>query len=438
MDPISENLTARVSQDSLYYDIEKKEILQRDVHGGDQIRLAYGSPTSPETLRTAQPPNLSAESVRALGHDRDVPIQSSMSTLVLDKNIPQMYQIDSLARRDDIDLLKPWKRYLYFLSSFLALAAFCTYVLYFGLRITFTLAAQRANRTIYPAAWVFVIVEIGVATPGVLHSLWSVFVIKSRGRQKLRLKGEIVPTVDVLVTACGEDEDVILNTARAACSIDYPADRFRVFVLDDGKSQSLFRSVAALNGQYPNLFYRSREKPPGVPHHFKAGNLKFGLRETLTTDGEEGEFVAALDADMIPQPEWLRAILPHMLLDERCGLACPPQLFYNVPPNDPLYQGLDFFVHVSEPIKDALGVAWCTGSGYVIRRCALDSIGDMPVGTVAEDVLCSTLLLGEGWRTAYIHEGLQYGQVPGDFGGHIKQRTRWVSRVPEIHLGLQC
>lgn len=69
MDPISENLTARVSQDSLCYDIEEKETLQRDVYGGDQIRLAYGSPTSPETLRTAQPPNLLAESVSALGHD---------------------------------------------------------------------------------------------------------------------------------------------------------------------------------------------------------------------------------------------------------------------------------------------------------------------------------------------------------------------------------
>jgi cellulose synthase/poly-beta-1,6-N-acetylglucosamine synthase-like glycosyltransferase len=110
------------------------------------------------------------------------------------------------------------------------------------------------------------------------------------------------------------------------------------------------------------------------------------------------------------------------------------KLFYNIPPNDPLCQGLDFFVHVSEPIKDALGVAWCTGSGYVVRRCALDSIGDIPVGTVAEDVLCSTLLLGQGWRTAYVHEGLQYGQVPGDFGGHIKQRTRWVSRVWTFRL----
>ena len=257
---------------------------------------------------------------------RDSSQQLSKSTLALDVESPPTYQIESLARRDDIDLLKPWKRFLYFFSSFLAVAAFSTYALYYVLRMTFTLAAQTADRTIYPAAWVFLIVEMAVVTPGLLHSLWSMFVLKPRGREKLRLKGDVVPTVDVLVTACGEDEDVILNTARAACSIDYPTDRFRVFVLDDGRSASLFRSIAALHGQYPNLIYRSREKSPGVPHHFKAGNLNFGLRETLTTKGEEGEFIAALDADMIPQPEWLRAILPHMLIDQSCGLACPPQV----------------------------------------------------------------------------------------------------------------
>lgn len=236
------------------------------------------------------------------------------------------YQIDSLAPRDDIDLLKPWKRSIYFLSSFLAVAAFLTYIFYFGLRIHFTLAAQQADRKIYPAAWVFVVVELGVATPVLFHSLWSVFVLKSRGRQKLRLKGDFVPTVDVLITCCGEDEDLILNTARAACSIDYPKDRFRVVVLDDGRSRSLFRSVAALNEQYSNLYYRTREKRFGIPHHFKAGNLNFGIGETLTLKGEPGEFFAALDADMIPQPEWLRALLPHMILDKDCGLACPPQV----------------------------------------------------------------------------------------------------------------
>ena len=227
-----------------------------------------------------------------------------------------------------MDSLKPWKRCLYFFSSVLVMAAFTSYLLYFCFRIHTTLAAQRANQTIYPAAWVFIVVEMTSAIPVLLTSLWSVFVLKSRGRQKLRLKGDTVPVVDVLITTCGEDEDTILNTVRAACSIEYPVDRFRVFVLDDGSSSSLFRSIIALNRQYPNLYYRTREKIPGVPHHFKAGNLNFGLKETITTNGEVGEFVAALDADMIPQPEWLRAILPHMLVDENCGLACPPQVHH--------------------------------------------------------------------------------------------------------------
>ena len=110
----------------------------------------------------------------------------------------------------------------------------------------------------------------------------------------------------------------------------------------------------------------------------------------------------------------------------------PSKLFYNTPPSDPLFQSLDFFVHVSEPIKDALGVAWCTGSGYVVRRSALDEIGQIPTGSVAEDVLTSTLFLGAGWKTAYVHEPLQFGTVPDSYGSHIKQRTRWVRIIAPV------
>jgi hypothetical protein len=90
-----------------------------------------------------------------------------------------------------------------------------------------------------------------------------------------------------------------------------------------------------------------------------------------------------------------------------------------------LHQSLDYFVHIIEPIKDAMGVAWCTGSGYVVRRAALDDIGNFPLGSLAEDVATSTLMLGKGWKTAYVHEPLQFGTVPEDFASHLKQRTRW-------------
>lgn len=129
--------------------------------------------------------------------------------------------------------------------------------------------------------------------------------------------------------------------------------------------------------------------------------------------------------------------MPHLLVDPKMALACPPQLFYNTPPGDPLCQSLDFFVHVCEPIKDALGVAWCTGSGYVVRREALDEIGNFPLGSLAEDVATSTLMLGKGWKTAYVHEPLQFGTVPDDYGSHLKQRTRWAIGTVDTSVKLK-
>jgi hypothetical protein len=29
---------------------------------------------------------------------------------------------------------------------------------------------------------------------------------------------------------------------------------------------------------------------------------------------------------MIPEQDWLRAVMPHMLIDDKMALACPPQV----------------------------------------------------------------------------------------------------------------
>jgi len=173
------------------------------------------------------------------------------------------------------------------------------YWLYFGLRITFILAAQKARRTTFPLAWIFVAIEVSVAIPVFMQNFWTMFALKKRARPKLRLIGNDVPTVDIFVTCCGEDDDLVLDTVRAACAQDYPQDKFRVIVLDDGKSAGLERLTRDLADTYPNLYYKSRPKFPGVPHHFKAGNLNYGLDEVHTMPGGAGQFMAALDADMV-------------------------------------------------------------------------------------------------------------------------------------------
>lgn len=344
--------------------------------------------------------------------------------------------IQQVHKRDDVEIWSGWKRHLYTLTPFLIFINTGLYFAYLALRIACVIWAQNKAGAVYAAAWVFIAVEIVVAIPSQMHNGWTLWSLKHRNRPKLRLTGNDCPTVDIFITCCGEDDDLVMDTVRAACDQDYPRDRFRVVILDDGKSAGLEAQLQQLSLTYPNVHYIARLKIPGVPHHFKAGNLNNGLDAMHQLPGGAGQFMAALDADMIPERDWLRGVLPHLLIDPKMALACPPQLFYNTPRADPLSQSLDVFVHVIEPIKDALGVAWCTGSGYIVRRTALDEIGNFPLGSLAEDVATSTLMLGKGWKTAYVHEPLQFGTVPEDFGSHLKQRTRWAIGTLDTSLKL--
>lgn len=55
--------------------------------------------------------------------------------------------------------------------------------------------------------------------------------------------------------------------------------------------------------------YLARTKLPIESHFYKDGNLRFGL-STTGKIGQESEFFASLDVDMIPEPDWLRRLIP--------------------------------------------------------------------------------------------------------------------------------
>ena len=233
-----------------------------------------------------------------------------------------------------------------------------------------------------------------------------------RKRPKMRLRGEAVPTVDVLFTTCGEVVPMIINTIRGACNIDYPRDRYRIIVCDDAADAALAEALQPLIAEYSNLIYQARVKIEGTPHHYKAGNLQSGIDYAVTLPGGPAEYLATLDADMIPHPEWLRALLPHLLKDPELALISPPQTFWNVPADDPLCQSICEFIHYLEPRKDHMGAAWCTGSGVVFKRFVVDELGGWPTPSMAEDQLLSFMMNGAGYKTAYLHEFMQVGMVP--------------------------
>ena len=231
------------------------------------------------------------------------------------------------------------------------------------------------------------------------------------------------PAVDILIPYCGEGDEMVLNTAKAACACDYPPNLLRAVILDDSHSSELAQKVENIKKQWPNLSYASRNVD--VKTHSKALNLNFGISHLKNLETSKAPYVAVLDADMIPEPAWLRSVLPHVLNNPGAGLACPFQRYYNVPRGDPLGHVLDLqSIEWLMYLQDFSNNSWSTGSGFVIKSSVLENMGYFPEDCIQEDVLTSNYLSSAGLHAVYVPGSLQWGRGPDTMPAYLKQIQR--------------
>ncbi|KAL9595201.1 MAG: hypothetical protein Q9219_006595 [cf. Caloplaca sp. 3 TL-2023] len=254
-------------------------------------------------------------------------------------------------------------------------------------------------------------------------SVWG----KGKLQLPWKLSGDVVPTVDVLIPCCGEPLAVVLDTVRAACVLNYPKNRYRIAVLDDGRSSEVKEEIRNMSKTFPDVQLHYSSRPAKSASHSRAGNLNHGLDYLTKVEGEPSELVAVLDIDMIPLPSWLRTVIPPLLNDTSVGLVNPRQKFYNLPDRDPMVQNLDMFFDGMETVKACLGISWCTGTGFVTRRTALEQIGGIPTEFHCDDLMTSVYLAALGWKIEYIPETVQLGLVPDTVRDCVKQSQRWLA-----------
>ncbi|KAL4995481.1 nucleotide-diphospho-sugar transferase [Aspergillus recurvatus] len=260
-------------------------------------------------------------------------------------------------------------------------------------------------------------------------------------RARLRLREantKNLPQVDIFIPTCGEPLDVVLDTIRAACTLDYPTSRFRVLVLDDAGSATLKKAIEGLRlATYRNLSYNSRLSSAKGKIFAKSANLNYALF-TLQQDPvfqPQAEYCAVLDADCIAAPDFLRATLPHLLLNPAAALVTTRQYYYNLPPGDPLSQSRLHFYACENANLDTRNRAIDAGSGAVFRRQAIVEVGGYPTFSFSEDWQLSLILRGKGYQVLQIEEPLQWGTVPGSLRGHVAQRDRWnIGHAQQVKL----
>jgi cellulose synthase/poly-beta-1,6-N-acetylglucosamine synthase-like glycosyltransferase len=107
-----------------------------------------------------------------------------------------------------------------------------------------------------------------------------------------------------------------------------------------------------------------------------------------------------------------------------------------VPSDDILGQGGQTHSVINDflgPMTDDLGTVQCYGTGYIVRRAALEEIGGYPQVNVGEDVFCSHTLAGYGWEIAFLRENVQTGLAAESFQAVLKQHMRWVQFTQSLN-----
>lgn len=233
-----------------------------------------------------------------------------------------------------------------------------------------------------------------------------------------------LPAVDVMIATLNEPIDVLERSIAGALAIDWPKDRLRIHVLDDGRRDWL-RDFARAK----SIDYLTRADSADA----KAGNINAAIART------SAPYFLVLDADFIPQ----RSILYRAMgffEDDRVGIVQIPQNFFN---HDPMQTNLAMhatlpddqrlFFDAIMPGRDGWDCAFCCGSNSITRRTAIEAVGGgLPTGSVTEDMLLTLTLLREGFVTRYLNERLAIGLAPESLSAFFVQRSRWARGAMQI------
>jgi len=232
------------------------------------------------------------------------------------------------------------------------------------------------------------------------------------------------PTVDVFIPTFNESLDVVSNTVLGAMSMDYPADRFRVHLLDDGRRPE-FEAFARKVG----CSYLTRSDNRNA----KAGNLNAALDRT------DAELVAIFDSDHVPTRAFLQMTVGAFLANRELSLVQTPHHFYSPDPFERNVAGGagvpnegQLFYGLLQQGNDFWGAAFFCGSCAVIRRTALEDIGGFATETVTEDAHTALKLHRRGWQSAYLRLPLAAGLATERLALHIGQRMRWARGMTQI------
>ncbi len=262
-----------------------------------------------------------------------------------------------------------------------------------------------------------------------VHRLWMI------GRFRWRRQADAGPgaaerdwpSVTVQLPLYNE-RTVAARLLRAVGALDYPRERLEIQVLDDStdETRAIVRAeVRALVER--GLAARVVERPDR--RGYKAGALDHGLASA------RGALVCIFDADFVPEPDFLRRIVPHFE-DPRVGMV--QARWEHVNREESLLTRaqstlLDGHFVIEHTVRQDAGLFTnFNGTAGAWRREAIERSGGWEHDTLTEDLDLSYRAQLAGWRFVYLPRVAAPAEVPGDIAAFKSQQHRWAKGSVQV------
>jgi len=208
---------------------------------------------------------------------------------------------------------------------------------------------------------------------------------------------------------------------RKVAEIDYPEGRHQIQVVDDSTDETcgiVDDVVAELSAKGVNISVARREGREG----YKAGGLK--AAEGAAT----GEFLAIFDSDFLPEPDFLRKMIP-LFRDEKTALVQARWGHLNAEESmltKAQSVGIDghFVVEQVARAENELFLNF-NGTAGVWRREAIADGGGWQADTLTEDLDLSYRCQMKGWKLEYAIDVVVPAELPETFSAFKSQQFRW-------------
>jgi len=253
-----------------------------------------------------------------------------------------------------------------------------------------------------------------------IFSLNTYVLLYFKRREESRKSGRIDegwPVVTIQIATYNE-KNVIERTLRSCLELDYPEEKLEIVVIDDSTDETtdIIRKYEERYSPRIKVIHRTTREG------YKAGALNVGTKHS------RGEYFLILDADTMPNKDFLKKSIPFFLEDEKLGFIQGKIEYLNAESSwltRSLVLASDWYRTFSQSAlsKGEMFLSFL-GHGGIFRRSAIEDAGGWESDTITEDMDLSYRAQMRGWKSLFVEYVRCVEEVPSSYFAATQQYNR--------------